>query len=72
METNEDQPERMLVSNSTGGDIFSRRSSSNDTIAPYQELIIRKKVFKRSVNCLRFAVFVDAVAGTIEQPNYRE
>ena len=46
--------------------------SSKDTIAPYQELIISPKVYKRSVNCLRFAVFVDAIAGTIEQPNYRE
>ena len=49
-----------------------RNSSSKDTIAPYQELIISQKVFHRSVNCLRFAVFVDAIAGTIEQPNYRE
>ena len=48
-------------------------SSKKDTmIAPYQELIISQKVFHRSVNCLRFAVFVDAIAGTIEQPNYRE
>jgi len=45
---------------------------SNDLIKikPYQELIISPKLYKRSVNCLRFAVFVDAVAGTIEQPNY--
>lgn len=39
-------------------------------IAPYQEMYISPKVYKRSVNVLRFAVFVDAIAGTIEQPNY--
>lgn len=39
-------------------------------IARYQELYISPKVYKRSVNALRFAVFVDAIAGTIEQPNY--
>lgn len=39
-------------------------------IAPYQELYVSPKVYKRSVNALRFAVFVDAIAGTIEQPNY--
>jgi len=46
----------------------------NDKIklAPYQELIISPKLYKRSVNCLRFAIFVDAIAGTIEQPNYRK
>ena len=51
--------------------IFTR-SSSKDTIAPYQELIISHKVFQRSVNCVRFAVFVDSMTGTIEQPNYRK
>ena len=51
---------------------FCGQSSSKDAIAPYQELIISPKVLKRSVNVLRFAVFVDAIAGTIEQPNYRE
>mmetsp|Transcript_15845 Transcript_15845/g.23536 ORF Transcript_15845/g.23536 Transcript_15845/m.23536 type:complete len:698 (+) Transcript_15845:100-2193(+) len=49
-------------------------SSSNEAgkydLAPYQELYISPKVYKRSVNALRFAVFVDAIAGTIEQPNY--
>eukprot|EP00956_Cyclotella_meneghiniana_P015598 scaffold23981_cov45-Cyclotella_meneghiniana.AAC.3 len=48
--------------------MFTRRNSSSkkDTmIAPYQELIISQKVFHRSVNCLRFAVFVGAVAGTV-------
>jgi hypothetical protein len=49
-----------------------RHSQDSDTLAPYQELIISQKVFHRSVNCLRFAVFVDAIAGTVEQPNYRE
>ena len=44
--------------------------SSASKIAPYQELYISPKVYKRSVNALRFAVFVDAIAGTIEQPNY--
>jgi hypothetical protein len=52
---------------------FTRcRQSQDSTLAPYQELIISQKVFHRSVNCLRFAVFVDAIAGTVEQPNYRE
>jgi len=51
---------------------FCCKSSKDTGIAPYQELIISPKVYKRSVNCLRFAVFVDAIAGTIEQPNYRE
>ncbi|KAL7458690.1 hypothetical protein ACHAWC_010328 [Mediolabrus comicus] len=41
--------------------------SKKHGIAPYQELYISPKVYKRSVNVLRFAVFVD---GTIEQPNY--
>lgn len=63
-----------------GGGIFARLRSiftggngsgkAKDSIEPYQELIISPKLFKRSMNCLRFAVFVDAVAGTIEQPNY--
>lgn len=44
--------------------------SKKHGIAPYQELYISKKIYKRSVNVLRFAVFVDAIAGTIEQPNY--
>lgn len=39
-------------------------------IAPYQELYISPKVYNRSVNALRFAVFVDAIAGTVEGPNY--
>jgi hypothetical protein len=53
--------------------IFTHPSKDSDThLAPYQELIINQKVFHRSVNCLRFAVFVDAIAGAIEQPNYRE
>ena len=51
---------------------FCCKSLSKDAIEPYQELIISPKVLKRSVNVLRFAVFVDAIAGTIEQPNYRE
>lgn len=37
---------------------------------PYQEMYISPRVYKRSVNVLRFAVFVDAIAGTIEQPNH--
>ena len=51
-----------------------RSSASSDTtkIEPYQELFISPKAQRRSVMCLRFAIFVDAVAGTIEQPNYRE
>lgn len=55
--------------------IFNPRGYSavpNDKIEPYQELIISPKLYKRSVNCLRFAIFVDAIAGTIEQPNYRK
>lgn len=52
--------------------LVSRRSPSKESIAPYQELIISSKVLRRSVNCLRFAVFVDAIAGTIERPNYRK
>ena len=62
----------------TKGGVFARirsiftRSSPKDSIEPYQQLIISPKVYKRSVNALRFAIFVDAVAGTIEQPNYRE
>ena len=55
--------------------LFNPRGYSavpNDKIKPYQELIISPKLYKRSVNCLRFAIFVDAIAGTIEQPNYRK
>jgi len=37
---------------------------------PYQEMYISPRIYKRSVNVLRFAVFVDAIAGTIEQPNH--
>lgn len=39
-------------------------------IEPYQELFISAKLKQLSINVLRFAIFVDAVAGTIEQPNY--
>ena len=52
--------------------LFSRCLPSRESIAPYQELIISSKVLKRSVNCVRLAVFVDAIAGTIERPNYRK
>eukprot|EP00547_Thalassionema_nitzschioides_P004618 CAMPEP_0194213062 /NCGR_PEP_ID=MMETSP0156-20130528/13366_1 /TAXON_ID=33649 /ORGANISM="Thalassionema nitzschioides, Strain L26-B" /LENGTH=703 /DNA_ID=CAMNT_0038941007 /DNA_START=105 /DNA_END=2216 /DNA_ORIENTATION=- len=43
---------------------------SKNGVAAYQEMYISPKVFKKSMWALRFAVFVDAIAGTIEQPNY--
>ena len=50
----------------------SSAKDKDTSIAPYQELIVSPKAYRRSLNCLRFAVFADAIAGTIEQPNYRE
>ena len=87
MDDNNDPTEAMLSStgttNSGSGETFISRIRAlfnprgysavpNDKIKPYQELIISPKLYKRSVNCLRFAIFVDAIAGTIEQPNYRK
>ncbi|KAL7547751.1 hypothetical protein ACHAWF_015043 [Thalassiosira exigua] len=83
MDETYDQTEPMLDASESGvgGDsegmlarfrsIFTRGSSKDYIqIKPYQELIISPKLYKRSLGALRFAIFVDAVAGTIEQPNY--
>ena len=57
-----EEPLLPVSASKTGSDTFE--------IEPYQELFISSKKKQLSINVLRFAIFVDAVAGTIEQPNY--
>lgn len=68
-EVGDDEP----ASSSSSPSLFERICGSccnKNKLAGYQEMYISPKVFNMSMYCLRFAVFVDAIAGTIEQPNY--